>query len=100
MEPIKTRVKKSDLEWDEFFKNFESLNGVTKDTYCLQQGVSTSCFYRQYRKYKFRKQNVGKLNNELEVEGKFVEVSKKNSCRKYVVKVFGYELITIESINV
>ena len=100
MEPIKTRIKKSDLEWDEFFKRYESLDGVTKDTYCLQEGVSTSCFYRQYKKYKLRKQSVDKLNNDLKVEGKFVEVSKKGKRKKYVVKVFGYEAITIESMDV
>jgi hypothetical protein len=78
---------------------------LSKEEFCKQEQVSTSCFYRHLNRYQSAKLLVKKPVVLKKAEPKFIEISPKEPIKfkpnqNILIKLFGFKIFSLEVVHV
>ena len=95
-------IEEMNLLIERFHQVQESLS---KEEFCKQEQVSTSCFYRHLNRYQNAKLLVKKPVVLKKAEAKFIEISSKEQIKtkpkqNILIKLFGLKIFSLEVVHV
>ena len=95
-------IEEMNLLIERFHQVQESLS---KEEFCKQEQVSTSCFYRHLNRYQNAKLLVKKPVVLKKAAAKFIEISSKEQIKtkpkqNILIKLFGLKIFSLEVVHV